>query len=463
MRIILKMTIVIGLAFMTLFISGCDDKQPEDLKELKDFKAAARQPLDKLEIPTLVIVVSNNDLQENDPTIWSDKIFNQENSLKNYYFRELLGKKIFVPAKETQGSVNDGIIMVNSSEAHPGDIMDDRKKRREEIKKWLSLANRYVNYAQGTPEDEDVLSKELNIIFVLVGGNTSYGDSASTSIWAHASWFWKSDLKFDNVTLFNSKNAKYSIFGANQGNHKTTVGVIIHEIGHAVFNFGDYYDTTHNTTGIGRYDLMASGSWGRKPEDSYIGQTPAGLSGAVLDKVNLNSFSYLITGTKNTKYNNIKDNPEDSYSTYTISCEKPEIVKISLGPEEATDFKESFIIDCRDVSTDKTFLNYGFQEDDMFLTVYHSSSKYYDNMSVFDGEEHDDQTYDNHYSIAMIEGDNNTRMTHDKNVKPAVNDVYFNGDTIKLPSFFQENSSYLSIDIVSEDLENKTMTFRVNY
>jgi hypothetical protein len=84
-------------------------------------------------------------------------------------------------------------------------------------------------------------------------------------------------------------------------------------------------------------------------------------------------------------------------------------------------------------------------------------------MSVFDGEEHDDQTYDNHYAIAMIEGDDDTRMTHDKNVKPAVNDVYFNGDTIKLPSFFQENSSYLSIDIVSEDLKNKTMTFRVNY
>jgi hypothetical protein len=64
----------------------------------------------------------------------------------------------------------------------------------------------------------------------------------------------------------------------------------------------------------------------------------------------------------------------------------------------------------------------------------------------------------------MIEGDDDTRMTHDKYVTPSVNDVYFNGhDTIRLPSFFQENSSYLSIDIASEDLENKTMTFRVNY
>ena len=85
-------------------------------------------------------------------------------------------------------------------------------------------------------------------------------------------------------------------------------------------------------------------------------------------------------------------------------------------------------------------------------------------MSVFSGEEHHNQTYDYHYSISMIEGDNNTRMTHEKNVRPAINDVYFNGhDTIRLPSFFQENSSYLSIDIVSEDLKNKTMTFRVNY
>jgi hypothetical protein len=209
---------------------------------------------------------------------------------------------------------------------------------------------------------------------------------------------------------------------------------------------------------------MASGNWGMKSEDSYAGQTPVGLSGAVLDKANLNGLNYLITGAKNTKYDNIKDNPNDDYSTYTISCEKPEVVKISLAQEEATDFEESFIIDCRSVSTDKTFIKHNFQDNTMFLTLYHSSSKYRSNKSIFDGVEHHDQTYDYHYSIAMIEGDDDTRMTHEKNVRPAVNDVYFDGhDTIKLPSFFQENSSYLAIDILSEDLENKTMTFRVNY
>ena len=85
-------------------------------------------------------------------------------------------------------------------------------------------------------------------------------------------------------------------------------------------------------------------------------------------------------------------------------------------------------------------------------------------MSVFSGKEHHDQTYDYHFSIAMIEGDDTTRMTHNKNVRPSRRDVYFDGhDTIRLPSFFQENSSYLSIDIVSQDLKNRTMTFRVNF
>jgi M6 family metalloprotease-like protein len=463
MNIILKMTILIGLAFITLVISGCDDKKFKDLQDLQDLKAAARQPVDKLEVPTLVIVVSNNKFQENDPTIWSNKFFDKENSLKSYYFRELLGEKNFIPAKETQGSVNDGIVMVNTSKDHPGDISGDSNKMKNEIKEWLSLADDDVNYAQGTPEGENVFSKELYIIFVLAGGDAAAGDSASTSIWAHARRFRGNDLKFDNVILFNSKYGRYGAFGSNHRDHKATIGIIAHETGHAVFNFGDYYDISNKTTGLGSYDLMAYGSWGKKPGDTHNGQTPAGLSGAVLDKVGLNSLSYLITGTKNTKYNNIKDNPEDSYSTYTISCKKPEVVKISLGPEKATDFKESFIIDCRDVSTDKTFRTYGFQEGNMFLTVYHSSSKYNNNKSVFNGEEHHNQTYDYHYSIAMIEGDDDTRMTHDKNVKPSVNDVYFNGSTIKLPSFFQENSSYLSIDILSEDLENKTMTFRVNY
>jgi hypothetical protein len=64
----------------------------------------------------------------------------------------------------------------------------------------------------------------------------------------------------------------------------------------------------------------------------------------------------------------------------------------------------------------------------------------------------------------MIEGDNSTKMTHKKDVDPEINDVYFDGhDTINLPSFFQESSSYLSIDIVSKDLKNKTMTFKVNF
>jgi M6 family metalloprotease-like protein len=409
------------------------------------------------------MVVSNNDYQENDPTIWSDKFFGKGNSLKKYYSRETLGQMVFVPAKETQGNVNDGIVIINTSEAHPGNIAGS-SKLKDELKKWLRLADRYVNYAQNTPRNGDVLSKKLNIIFVLAGGESSTGDPDSTSIWAHASWFWKSDLKFDNVTLFNFNSGKYSIFGSNHKSHKATIGIIAHETGHAVFNFGDYYDTSYKSTGIGRYALMASGSWGKKPRDSYYGQTPVGLTGATLDKANLNSLNYLITGTKNTKYNNIEDKPKDGFSTYTISCEKPEIVKINLDPKVATDFEESFIIDCRKVSSDKTFLKYGFQESDMFLTLYHSSSKYYKNMSVFRGKEHHDQTKDYHYSIAMIEGDNTTRMTHDKNVRPAVNDVYYNGhSTINIPSFFQESSSYLSIDILSEDLKNKTMTFRVNY
>jgi M6 family metalloprotease-like protein len=413
------------------------------------------------------MVVSNNDFEENDPTVWSNKFFGKGNSLKNYYSRETLGQMVFVPAKETQGNVNDGIVIINTSEAHPGNIAGSRNMK-DELKKWLRLADRYINYAQNTASGKNVLSKKLNIIFVLAGGETATGAASSESIWAHATAIGGNYLKFDDVYLFNDINGKYSIFGALHGgdkkDHKATIGIIAHETGHAVFNFGDYYDISGKVTGIGAYDTMASGSWGHAPGDSYSGQTPSELSGAVLDKANLNGLNYLITGTKKTKYNNIEDKPKDGFSTYTISCEKPEIVKINLGPEEATDFKESFIIDCRSVSTDKTFLNYNFQKSNMFLTIYHSSSKYRSNKSIFNREKHHDQTYDYHYSIAMIEGNDDTRMTHDKYVKPAVNDVYFDRHgTIRLPSFFQENSSYLSIDNLSEDLKNKTMTFRVNY
>jgi hypothetical protein len=100
----------------------------------KDFRVVIRQPLVVLELPTIVIVVSNNDFEEYDPAIWSDKFFGKGNSLKKYYSRETLGQMIFVPAKETQGSANDGIVMINTSEAHPGDITSDRNKMKDEIK-----------------------------------------------------------------------------------------------------------------------------------------------------------------------------------------------------------------------------------------------------------------------------------------------------------------------------------------
>jgi M6 family metalloprotease-like protein len=433
----------------------------------KYFRVVVRQPLIVLEIPTIVLVVSNNDFQENDPTVWSDKFFKADKSLKNYYSRQTQGQMIFVPAKETQGTTNDGVVIINSGEAHPGNIAGS-SKMKDELKKWLAIADSDINYAQNTAIGKNVLSKKLNIIFVLAGGETATGADASESIWAHATAIGGNYLKFDDVYLFNDKNGKYSIFGALHGgaakDHKATIGIIAHETGHAVFNFGDYYDISGKVTGIGDYDTMASGSWGFFPGDSYTGQTPSELSSAALDKANLNSLTYLITGTKKTGYNNIKDTPDNNYSTYTISCKKPETVKIALGPQEAKDFNESFIIDCRDVSTDKTFLNYYFQDNTMFLTLYHSSSKYRSNESVFNKTEHRDQTKDYHYAIAMIEGDNSTRMTHKKDVDPAVNDVYFDGhDTINLPSFFQESSSYLSIDIVSKDLKNKTMTFKVNF
>ena len=68
----------------------------------------------------------------------------------------------------------------------------------------------------------------------------------------------------------------YSVFGERQWNHDATIGIIAHELGHAIFCFPDLYDTSSTGAGIGSFGLMSGGSWGRKQGEN-AGASPAHL------------------------------------------------------------------------------------------------------------------------------------------------------------------------------------------
>lgn len=114
--------------------------------------------------------------------------------------------------------------------------------------------------------DDDGLIDNVHIIYA------GYGEEAggpSSAIWAH---------EYPHRIILTSEIG-YSLAGyscspelrGNQGSNISHIGVVCHELGHALGAM-DYYDTNYGTggeyDGTGKWDIMASGSWndnGRTP------------------------------------------------------------------------------------------------------------------------------------------------------------------------------------------------------
>ena len=98
-------------------------------------------------------------------------------------------------------------------------------------------------------------------------------------MWAHT-WQIDSPPTVDGVIVGALHNGYgYCEFGEIHRStaadaHQAAIGTMVHELGHLIFGFPDLYDTDGSSDGIGIYDVMAGGSWGKKETDPYQGMTP---------------------------------------------------------------------------------------------------------------------------------------------------------------------------------------------
>ncbi len=99
------------------------------------------------------------------------------------------------------------------------------------------------------------------------GGGEEAGAGANT-IWSHAWSLASPYTTADGVTIYD-----YHTEPEKNGSDLTTIGVICHEMGHAVCNLPDLYDTDDSSEGIGSWCLMAAGSW-----NGIDGNRPAHMS-----------------------------------------------------------------------------------------------------------------------------------------------------------------------------------------
>ena len=408
----------------------------------------------KHKIPTLVIVMNWNNYKESDATVWYDKIFNKaSNSVNRWYYDSTDADIEFTPVTESSGIANDGVIIVDMGKNHPGGSNDTRF-RDTELKSAIT-SSRVVSSVDFTSLDLDgnsyLNAKELQVIFIVAGGEESYGDSQDRSIWAHA-WSFDSGngpsvdgVKVMEESSDSNKSGSYAVFGATHGidtaeAHKATIGIMAHELGHSLLNLGDYYDNGGGS-GLGIYDIMSNGSWASKSNDSYPGETPTQLSA-------FNKIDAQIDA-------NVTD--LNATATKTLKCSSNQLIKL-----ETKDTNEYFLLECRDttrVDSDNSFnkADTHFTNNRLFGVVYHVDTNKTDN------NEDGIQTQNNHYKVALIERNRTPLMTSVEGIEANLSDVYTEGYTIDTTQtkMYDTTQSGYTIVVEGADYTQRTMTFRV--
>ena len=235
------------------------------------------------ELPLIIIRIEFDDYQfRSTESVWHDKIFGDTQGELNHYYNEIsYGKFQFKEANESDGIANNGIITVHLDENHPGDV-DDFVDR---INSAVALANDYIDFSIYDKNHNGAISRdELQLMFLVAGGESATG--VSPGIWAYQWCMYGGNADAptqDGVKLMSCQDGgNFSRFGERQfsiDGPDASIGVIAHELGHAVFGLPDLYDVDYSSAGIGQFGLMSGGSWAKQPGDDYPGETPVHMTG----------------------------------------------------------------------------------------------------------------------------------------------------------------------------------------
>ena len=227
---------------------------------------------------------------------WSEKIFGPTNSVGHYYFDASFGNLSLVPAEESFGSPNDGIVgWLTLNRNHPDTGGQLRELNLEITREAILAADERVNFKVFDNNDDGYLSyDELHIMVIVAGHESAYGgeDTCSPSVWGHQyylDYYFVDSPVVDGVKVasYNGQGG-YTQFGEihcepeNAPGHPATIGIIAHELGHDL-QWPDLYDTFNqasmdevDTQGIGNWGLMGTGLWNRTdPLSPYYGDSPS--------------------------------------------------------------------------------------------------------------------------------------------------------------------------------------------
>lgn len=218
-------------------------------------------------------------------TDWVNRAFGAGNSVAAYYNEVSYGKLHIVPANETHGTANDGVIgWLSLSSNHPNTANNTDDRNRQLAADAILAADPYIDFhAYDTNGDGYIGYDELLVVIIVAGYEASAWTSTQcgNSVWGHQwslGWGGINAPQVDSVYVGHwKKGGGYAQFGewmgcpAQGGNFQSTIGIMVHEIGH-LLNWPDLYDTDLSSEGVGEWSVMGAGSW---TYTSLPGDSPA--------------------------------------------------------------------------------------------------------------------------------------------------------------------------------------------
>jgi M6 family metalloprotease-like protein len=206
-------------------------------------------------------------------TYWNNAVHNASAaSVTKYYQDNSFGHIAVSPVATTQPGGLTGFVTVSLAQNHPNcGGSCSYATETAWVNSALAAAAPYVNFAAlDTNGDGTISVDEALIYFVLAGYETSAGSGLTPSIWAHA---WGGSGVTAGGKAVNHWALNGEMYNAST---QMKMGVIAHEMGHAMGGLPDLYDINGKNLGLGIFSVMAFGSWGRLASE-IGGATPVGF------------------------------------------------------------------------------------------------------------------------------------------------------------------------------------------
>jgi immune inhibitor A len=214
--------------------------------------------------------------------------------------------------------------------------------------------------------------KVVDALFVVHAGQGAEYTNNKNDIWSHA-WSVKTTTFVDSVYV-----RRYSMepeYWSTAGD--MTIGVYAHELGHAAFGLPDLYDRDYSSNGVGKWSLMAGGSWNGPGNLGASPSFPDAWSHAEMGYLPVTNITVNTTG----KSINAVENTAEAFRLWTNGT---------------TGTPQYFLVENRQQTGYDTYLPNGG------LNIFHIDENV---TSQNDSEYYPGHTTQGHYLVAMEQAD----------------------------------------------------------